>query len=80
MLDQGHPPHILAGWHGHDPAGALSIMPMSRPTSCAVGASLFGRSGGQPLGHCPGIAPGSDTGEHSAPRAATEKTGFYLDF
>lgn len=25
MLDQGHPPHIVAGWHGHDPAVALSI-------------------------------------------------------
>jgi hypothetical protein len=25
MLDEGHPPHIVAGWHGHDPAVALSI-------------------------------------------------------
>ena len=25
MLDLGHPPHIVAAWHGHDPAVALSI-------------------------------------------------------
>ena len=25
MLDQGHPVHIVAAWHGHDPAVSLSI-------------------------------------------------------
>ena len=25
MLDQGHPPHNVAAWHGHDPAVTLSV-------------------------------------------------------
>lgn len=25
MLDQGHPVHIVAAWHGHDPSVSLSI-------------------------------------------------------
>jgi integrase len=43
MLDQGHPPHIVAGWHGHDPAVALSIYSDVKADELrAVGASLFG--------------------------------------
>jgi site-specific recombinase XerD len=43
MLDQGHPPHIVAGWHGHDPAVALSIYSDVKTDELrAVGASLFG--------------------------------------
>lgn len=42
MLDQGHPPHIVAGWHGHDPAVALSIYSDVKADELrAVGASLF---------------------------------------
>ena len=43
MLDQGHPPHIVARWHGHDPAVALSIYSdVKADELAAVGASLFG--------------------------------------
>jgi integrase len=43
MLEQGHPPHIVAAWHGHDPAVALRIYNDVKPdTLRAVGASLFG--------------------------------------
>ncbi|AMU48367.1 recombinase [Mycobacteroides abscessus] len=43
MLDQGHPPHIVAAWHGHDPAVALSIYSDVKADELrAVGASLFG--------------------------------------
>jgi site-specific recombinase XerD len=42
MLDQGHPPHIVAGWHGHDPAVVLSIYSDVKADELrAVGASLF---------------------------------------
>ncbi|MEE6165371.1 MULTISPECIES: hypothetical protein [unclassified Mycolicibacterium] len=43
MLDQGHSPHIVAGWHGHDPAVALSIYSDVKADELqAAGASLFG--------------------------------------
>jgi integrase len=43
MLDQGHPPHIVAAWHGHDPTVALSIYSDVKADELrAVGASLFG--------------------------------------
>lgn len=43
MLDQGHPPHIVAGWHGHDPAVALSIYSDVKADELrVVGAALFG--------------------------------------
>ena len=43
MLDQGHPPHIVAAWHGHDPAVALSIYADVKADELrVVGASLFG--------------------------------------
>jgi integrase len=43
MLDQGHPPHIVAGWRGHDPAVALSIYSDVKADELrVVGASLFG--------------------------------------
>lgn len=43
MLDQGYPPHIVAAWHGHDPAVALSIYSDVKADELrAVGASLFG--------------------------------------
>ena len=43
MLDQGHPPHIVAAWHGHDPAVSLSIYADAKADELrAAGASLFG--------------------------------------
>lgn len=43
MLDQGHPPHIVAAWHGHDPAVSLSIYSDVKADELrTVGASLFG--------------------------------------
>jgi integrase len=43
MLDQRHPPHIVAAWHGHDPAVALSIYSDAKADELrAAGASLFG--------------------------------------
>jgi hypothetical protein len=41
MLDQGHPPHIVAAWHGHDLGGSLSIYSDVKADELrAVGASL----------------------------------------
>ncbi|WP_232079743.1 site-specific integrase [Mycolicibacterium parafortuitum] len=43
MLDRGHPPHIVAAWHGHDPAVALRIYADVKADELrTVGASLFG--------------------------------------
>ncbi|GAC69733.1 tyrosine-type recombinase/integrase [Gordonia soli] len=43
MLDRGIPVHIVAGWHGHDPAVSLSIYPDAKADELrAAGASLFG--------------------------------------
>lgn len=42
MLDQGHAPHIVAAWHGHDPAVTLSIYSDVKADELrAVDASLF---------------------------------------
>ena len=42
MCEQGHPPHTVAVWHGHDPAVALSIyLDVKADELRAVGASLF---------------------------------------
>jgi integrase len=42
MLDQGQPPHIVAAWHGHDPAVSLSIYSDAKAAELrAVGESLF---------------------------------------
>ncbi|OBC07565.1 integrase [Mycobacterium sp. 852013-50091_SCH5140682] len=43
MLDQGHPVHIVAAWHGHDPAVSLSIYSDAKADELrAAGSSLFG--------------------------------------
>ena len=43
MLDQGIPVHIVAAWHGHDPAVSLSIYSDAKADELRVaGASLFG--------------------------------------
>lgn len=43
MLDQNKPVHIVAAWHGHDPAVLLSIYADVKADELrAVGASLFG--------------------------------------
>lgn len=43
MLDQRHPVHIVAGWHGHDPAVSLSIYSEAKADELrAAGESLFG--------------------------------------
>ena len=43
MLDQHHPVHIVAAWHGHDPAVSLSIYSEAKADELrAAGASLFG--------------------------------------
>jgi integrase len=43
MLDQRHPVHIVAAWHGHDPAVALSIYSEAKADELrAAGESLFG--------------------------------------
>ncbi len=43
MLDQRHPVHIVAAWHGHDPAVSLSSYSDAKADELrAVGASLFG--------------------------------------
>ena len=43
MLDAGHPAHIVAGWHGHDPAVLLSIYSDAKADELrAASASLFG--------------------------------------
>jgi hypothetical protein len=42
MLACGIPPHIVAAWHGHDPAVSLSIYSDAQPEDLkAAGASLF---------------------------------------
>ena len=44
MLDHGHPPHIVAAWHGHDSTVARSIYADVKADELrAVGTSLFGR-------------------------------------
>lgn len=43
MLDQGHPPHIVGGWHGHSPTVSLSIYSDANADELrAAGAALFG--------------------------------------
>jgi integrase len=43
MLDQNKPVHIIAAWHGHDPAVLLSIYSDAKADELrAAGASLFG--------------------------------------
>ena len=43
MLDAGHPVHIVAAWHGHDPAVLLSIYSDAEADELrAASASLFG--------------------------------------
>jgi hypothetical protein len=43
MLDQRQPVHIVAGWHGHDPAVSLSIYSDAKADELrTAGASLFG--------------------------------------
>jgi integrase len=42
MLDQRHPVHIVAAWHGHDPAVSLSIYSDAKADELrAAGESLF---------------------------------------
>ena len=42
-FDAGHPAHIVAGWHGHDPAVLLSIYSDAKADELrAASASLFG--------------------------------------
>ncbi|WP_433524214.1 site-specific integrase [Nocardia pseudovaccinii] len=42
MLARGIPPHIVAAWHGHDPAISLSIYSDAHPEDLkAAGAALF---------------------------------------
>ena len=43
MLDQNKPVHIVAAWHGHDPAVLLSIYSDAKADELrAAGTSLFG--------------------------------------
>ena len=43
MLDQGHPPHIVAAWHGHTPAISLGTYSDAKADELrAAGAALFG--------------------------------------
>lgn len=43
MLSSGIPVHVVAAWHGHDPAMSLSIYSAAQPDDLRVaGASLFG--------------------------------------
>ncbi|GFG84846.1 recombinase XerD [Mycolicibacter algericus] len=43
MLDSSQPVHIVAAWHGHDPAVSLSIYSDGRADELgAAGSSLFG--------------------------------------
>ncbi|WP_228566967.1 tyrosine-type recombinase/integrase [Nocardia sp. SYP-A9097] len=47
MLASGIPVHIVAAWHGHDPAMSLSIYSDAHPRDLkAAGAALFGPEGG----------------------------------
>jgi integrase len=42
MLDQGQPVHVVAAWHGHDPAVTLSIYADAKADELrAAGAKLF---------------------------------------
>lgn len=48
MLASGIPVHIVAAWHGHDPAMSLSIYSDVHPHDlAAAGAALYGRAGGR---------------------------------
>jgi len=49
MLDQSHPVHIVAGWHGHDPAVSLSIY--SEAKADELRAAPARRCSADPLGH-----------------------------
>ena len=43
LLRRAIPVHIVAGWHGHDPAVSLSIYSEAQPDDLrAAAASLFG--------------------------------------
>ena len=43
MLDQNHPVHIVAAWHGHDPSVSLPIYSEAKADELrAASASLFG--------------------------------------
>jgi hypothetical protein len=43
MLDAGQPVHIVAAWHGHDPAVLLSIYSDAKTDDLgAASATLFG--------------------------------------
>ncbi len=43
MLDRGHPVHVVAAWHGHDPSMSLSIYADAKADELrAAGGSLFG--------------------------------------
>lgn len=43
MLDAGHPVHVVAAWHGHDPAVLLSIYADAKADELrAASATLFG--------------------------------------
>ena len=43
MLDAGHPAHIVAGLHGHDPAALLSMYSDAKAGELrAASGSLFG--------------------------------------
>jgi len=42
MLEKGHPVHIVAAWHGDDPAVSLSICSDAKAAELrAAGESLF---------------------------------------
>jgi hypothetical protein len=44
MLASGTPVHIVAAWHGHDPAVSLSIYSDAQADDLrAAGEALFGR-------------------------------------
>ena len=43
MTDRNVPVHLVAAWHGHDPAVSASIYTDTKETELrAAGASLFG--------------------------------------
>jgi hypothetical protein len=47
MLDQNHAVHIVAAWHGHDPAVSLSIYSDAKADELrAAGAALFNGGAG----------------------------------
>jgi integrase len=42
MYASGIPPHVVSGWHGHDPAVSLSVYSHAQPEDLrAAGATLF---------------------------------------